>query len=83
MYQPYFMYPVFSAIGIVVILWTLPWKIYAVWLAAKHDQKKWFVALIVLNTLAILEIIYVFHILKKTWPEVKADFRHAWDSITK
>jgi|GEM_PF-1631867 len=66
---------------LIVALWTIPWKIYAVWTACKNNHKKWFVALILLNTLAILEIIYIFKIAKKSWVEVKADFRGAWASM--
>jgi hypothetical protein len=43
-----------------VLLWVLPWKAVAMWRAAHNGQKKWFVVLLVLNTLAILEIIYIF-----------------------
>ncbi len=43
-----------------VALWTLPWKAWALWLAARRGEKWWFIALLVLNTLAILEIIYIF-----------------------
>jgi hypothetical protein len=53
------------------VLWTLPWKAVALWKAAKLDQKKWFVALLVLNTLAILEIIYIFFVTRKKEKEIK------------
>lgn len=66
---------------VVMILWTIPWKIYAVWTAVKNDHKKWFVALVLLNTLSILEIIYIFHIAKKNWSEVKEDCKSVWLSI--
>ena len=45
---------------LLMALWTLPWKGVALWKAAHLGQKKWFVALLVLNTLAILEILYIF-----------------------
>ncbi len=48
-----------------IILWTLPWKGVALWRSARNNQKGWFVALLVLNTLAILEIIYIFFFSKK------------------
>ncbi len=67
-------------ISILLALWTIPWKIYAVWTAVKHDQKKWFVALLILNTVGILEIFYIFKIAKKSWAEVKEDFRKAFSS---
>ena len=77
MYTPYFTSVSFNVLLVVVLLWTIPWKLYAVWMAAKRDQKKWFVALLLLNTLAILEIFYIFKIAKKSWAEVKADFKSA------
>ena len=66
---------------IILALWTIPWKIYAVWLAVKHDHKKWFVAIILLNTASILEIFYIFKIAKKSWAEVKAAFKNALSSV--
>lgn len=68
---------------LILAIWALPWKIYAVWLAAKREEKKWFVGLLLINTFAILEIFYIFKIVKKTWPEVKSDFRGAWASFKK
>lgn len=68
-------------LGIIVALWVIPWKVYAAWLAAKNDHKKWFVALLFLNTLAILEIYYIFKVAKKSYAEVKADFRSVSESF--
>ncbi len=45
---------------VLAALWTLPWKGYALWRAARIGDTWWFVALLVLNTLAILDIIYIF-----------------------
>ena len=44
-----------------ILAWTLHWKGVALWKAAKNGHKKWFIALFLLNTLAILEIIYIFY----------------------
>ena len=41
-------------------LWVLPWKGVALWKAVKRNEMKWFIALLVLNTIAILEILYIF-----------------------
>lgn len=70
-----------TVVGIILALWTIPWKVYAAWLAAKNDHKKWFVALLFLNTLAILEIYYIFKVAKKSYAEVKADFRSVSESF--
>ncbi|MBF05248.1 hypothetical protein CL644_00885 [bacterium] len=48
------------------LLWTLPWTAWALWLAARRGEKVWFVVLLVLNTLALLEIFYIFAIAKRS-----------------
>jgi len=50
---------------LLVAIWTIPWKGWALWKAAKNNQKWWFAALLVLNTLALLEIAYIFYFGKK------------------
>lgn len=50
---------------LLITLWTLPWKGWALWLAARRGEKWWFIAILVLNTLAILEIIYIFGIARR------------------
>ncbi|OGG76410.1 hypothetical protein A2950_00930 [Candidatus Kaiserbacteria bacterium RIFCSPLOWO2_01_FULL_55_19] len=44
---------------IVLVLWTVILKGYALWSAARNTQKWWFIALLVINTLGILELIYL------------------------
>ena len=50
---------------LLITLWTLPWKAVALWKAVKNNHRKWFVALIIFNTLAVLEILYIFVFSKK------------------
>jgi len=45
---------------IFLLAWVLPWKGVALWRATKNNHKKWFIVLLVLNTFAITEIIYIF-----------------------
>ena len=45
---------------LVPVLWALPWKGYALWKAAKLNQMGWFIALLLINTLGILDILYIF-----------------------
>ena len=40
-------------------------KGYALWNAAKRDEKWWFAILLVVNTLGILELIYLAFVVKK------------------
>ena len=42
-----------------VALWTVLVKGYALWHAARGSQKWWFIALLIVNTLGVLEIIYL------------------------
>ena len=48
-----------------LVLWTIPWKGVALWRAARNNHTAWFIVLLVVNTLAILEIIYIFAFSKK------------------
>ena len=50
----------------VVAVWSLFWKGLAMWRAAKLGSKKWFVALLVLNTVGILEILYLYVFSKRS-----------------
>jgi methionyl-tRNA synthetase len=43
-----------------LIAWFLIWKGIALWRSARNNQKGWFVALLIINTFGILEIIYIF-----------------------
>lgn len=53
----------------ILLIWTLIWKGIALWHSAKNSQKNWFIAIFVtlpfINTLGILEIIYLFKFAKK------------------
>ncbi|MES2225464.1 MAG: DUF5652 family protein [Patescibacteria group bacterium] len=42
-----------------VTLWSLAWKGVALWFSARNHQKAWFVVMLIVNTLGILEIIYL------------------------
>ena len=45
---------------LMIVLWTLPWKGAALWKAARRSQKVWFIILLAVNTLGLLEILYIF-----------------------
>jgi hypothetical protein len=52
------------------VIWTFFWKGLALWRASSLRQKHWFVALLIINTLGILEIIYLFLIAKNYEVEI-------------
>jgi hypothetical protein len=55
--------------AILLTIWVLPWKGYALWKAAGKKEKWWFIALLVLNTVGIFEILYIFVFseMRKNW----------------
>lgn len=61
----------------VLAIWTLPWKGWALWIAARKSSKPWFIALLLLNTLAILEILYIFVFSKEKKKEEKTSENNA------
>jgi len=44
---------------VVLVLWSLAWKGWALWRAAKNNQKNWFVALLLVNSAGLLDIAYL------------------------
>ena len=43
----------------VLVVWELIWKSQALWKSARNSEKYWFAALLVVNSLGILPIIYL------------------------
>jgi hypothetical protein len=55
-----------ALVGFVAIaLWALVWKGLALWAAARGNQSWWFIALLIVNTIGILEIIYLLFFRKR------------------
>jgi len=50
--NPYVMY--------CLLTWSLAWKGLALWKSSQRREKIWFIVLLVLNTLGLLEILYLF-----------------------
>lgn len=49
-----------SPYSLILLVWILIWKGIALWKAATKRQLIWFVVLLVLNSLSLFEILYVF-----------------------
>jgi len=45
---------------VLLLLWSIPWKGAALWQAARKKDLSWFVVLLVVNTVGILEILYIY-----------------------
>lgn len=66
------MAPTYAALLVVLLLWSGVWKAFALYRAGKVRQPVWFVFLLVLNTLGILEILYLFVFSKKANKEINS-----------
>lgn len=51
-----------------VLIWSLIWKGLALWKAARRGASVWFVVMLVVNTIGILEILYLYVFSKKSHP---------------
>lgn len=61
----------------ILFLWSLAWKGLALWNAARFSQRNWFVVILILNTVGILEIIYLFFFakVKFNFKKIKFSFK--------
>lgn len=61
-----FQLPVFPPLTLAILyIWSLIWKGLALWRASKNNQRNWFIAILALNTVGVIEIIYLFFFAKK------------------
>jgi methionyl-tRNA synthetase len=58
---------------LLLLVWTLPWKGLALWRAARSHDRVWFVVLLVVQTVGILEIVYLFFIRPHVPPHDDSD----------
>jgi len=55
---------------IILFIWSIPWKGFALWKSARRGEKIWFIILLIINTVGFLEILYLFYLSeKKVKPE--------------
>ena len=61
---PFFPWP-WSLLIALAVVWSSVWKGIALWRAGRNGHLAWFIALCIVNTLGILEIIYIFAFSRK------------------
>lgn len=44
---------------VILVVWELIWKGFALWRAGRNNHPGWFVALLIINTVGILPIVYL------------------------
>ena len=45
---------------IVILLWSVVWKLLALWKSARKNHLGWFIVMAVVNTVGILPILYIY-----------------------
>lgn len=53
-----------------LILWSVFWKGLALWHAGRKGHAGWFIVMLFVNVLGVLEIIYLFFVLKLTFSQL-------------
>ena len=61
---------------LVFILWSVVWKGLALSHSARRGEMWWFIALLTINTLGILEIIYLFYFAKLKFKDLFSKNSH-------
>jgi len=44
----------------IILVWSLIWKLLALWKSARNSHLVWFIVMAVINTIGILPILYIF-----------------------
>ncbi len=56
---------IFGGLFLILVAWSFVWKGMALWRAAKKGDKVWFIVFLIVNTLGLLEILYLYVFSKK------------------
>lgn len=59
-----------------ILIWSIFWKGIALWRAANLRQRNWFLVILIISSLGIIEIVYLFGFAKEklTLKEMKSWF---------
>ena len=50
---------IFIPLILIAVLWTIVLKGLALWSSARSGQKGWFICILIINTLGLLELVYL------------------------
>ncbi|MBS3093647.1 hypothetical protein J4456_03665 [Candidatus Pacearchaeota archaeon] len=51
---------VVAIIVAIIGIWAITWKGLALWKSARKNHLAWFIAILLINTIGILEILYIY-----------------------
>lgn len=58
---------------LVLMVWSLYWKWRSLWTAAEHGDKVWFTVLLIINSVGILDLVYIYLLAKPGDPEYSTE----------
>lgn len=61
----------------IALIWSLFWKGLALWKAARYNQVNWFLVILIVNLVGIVEIVYLFGFAKT---KMKLSELKFWDT---
>ncbi|HVV15030.1 MAG TPA: DUF5652 family protein [Candidatus Paceibacterota bacterium] len=61
---------VLAPFALLFVVWSIIGKGLALWHSARRGEYWWFIILLVINTLGILELIYLFFVAKLHWRDL-------------
>lgn len=61
----------------VISIWSIIWKIIALWKSARNNERGWFLVVLLVNLAGIVEIAYLFYFAKEklTIDKVKSNLK--------
>ena len=54
----------------IIFVWIIVWKLLALWKSARNNHIAWFLIIAVINTIGILEILYIYVFSKLGNPKI-------------
>lgn len=64
-----------NLIALVLTAWSVVWKGMALWKSSRKGSKIWFVIILMVNTVGLLEIAYIYLLSKIRWEDVTNKFK--------
>ena len=61
----------------ILVIWSIFWKGLALWHSGQRGNAWWFVVMLIVNTFGILEIIYLFAVLRLNVSKLFSKHTHA------
>ena len=58
---------------VVILIWSVVWKLLALWKSARKGHTVWFILLAIINTIGILEILYIYVFSELKFEKKKVD----------